>query len=94
MRNDRPPDSHMPRDVAKRIANRIAESNQPVVVTSRDGKPSRVFGYEEYTKMVELPHRVRPWEHRKQSRATPDPLGAVDAEPPVRLSRKDLYEED
>jgi len=84
----------MPRDVAKRIANRIAESNQPVVVTSRDGKPSRVFGYEEYTKMVELPHRVRPWEHRKQTQTTSDPLGAVDAEPPVRLSRKDLYEED
>jgi hypothetical protein len=93
MRNDRPPDSHMPRNVAKRIANRIAESNQPVVVTSRDGKPSRVFGYDEYTKMVELPHRVKPWEHRKQNKTIPDPLGAVDADPPVGLSRKDLYEE-
>ncbi len=94
MRNDRQPDSPLPRNVAKRIANRIAENNQPVVVTSRNGKPSRVFGYDEYTKMVELPHRVKPWEHRKQTKATPDPFGAVDAEPPVRLTRKDLYDKD
>lgn len=84
----------MPRSVGKRIAKRIAKNNQPVVVTSRDGKPSRVFGLDEYRKMVELPNRVRPWEHRKQKTATPDPLGAVDADPPTGLARKDLYERD
>jgi hypothetical protein len=34
---------------------------------------------------------VKPWKHRKQSSANPDPLGAVDADPPVGLRRKDLY---
>jgi len=94
MKTPRDPDGQMPRGIAKRIADRIAENNGPVVVTSRDGKPSRVFGYDEYRKMVELPHRVKPWEHRKQKRAPPDPLGAADADPPVGLRRKDLYEED
>ena len=94
MRNERQSNGHMPRDVAKRIAHRIAENNQPVVVTSRDGKPSRVYGYDEYKKMVELPQQVKPWLHRKQKPATPDPLGAVDADPPVGLGRRDLYEED
>jgi hypothetical protein len=87
-------EAHMPRSVGKRIAKRIAKNNEPVVVTSRDGKPSRVFGLDEYRKMVELPNKVKPWEHRKQKAAAPDPLGAVDAEAPVGLSRKDLYDRD
>jgi hypothetical protein len=87
-------EAHMPRSVGKRIAKRIAKNNQPVVVTSRNGKPSRVFGLDEYQKMVDLPNRVKPWEHRKRKTATPDPLGAVDADPPAGLSRKDLYERD
>lgn len=85
---------HMPRNVAKRIADRIAKNNEPVVVTSRAGKPSRVYGLEEYRKMVDLPNQVKPWEHRKEKKATPDPLGAVDADPPSGLSRRELYEED
>ena len=84
----------MPRSVGKRIAERIAKNNEPVVVTSRDGKPSRVFGLAEYQKMVDLPNKVKPWEHRKQKAAAPDPLGAVDAEAPVGLSRKDFYDRD
>ena len=84
----------MPRRVAKRIADRIAKSNAPVVVTSRGGKPSRVYGLEEYQKMVDLPNRVKPWERRKQESATPDPLGAVDADPPTGLGRRELYAED
>jgi hypothetical protein len=87
-------EAHMPRNVGKRIAKRIAKNNEPVVVTSRDGKPSRVFGLDEYKKMVELPNRVKPWEHRKQNAAAPDPLRAVDADPPGDLSRKDLYDHD
>jgi hypothetical protein len=43
--------------------------------------------------MVGLPHRIKPWERRKQSRTTLDPLGSVDADPPIGLSRKELYEE-
>ncbi len=86
--------AHMPRAVQKRIMKRTAESKEPIVVTIRDGKPSRIYGYGQYAKMVELPHRVKPWEHRKDERATPDPLGAVDAEPPRPLTRESLYEEE
>ncbi len=84
---------HMPRGVAKRIADRIAKNNEPVVVTSRGGKPSRVYGLDEYRKMVDLPGQVKPWEHRKNKKESPDPLRAVDAEPPTGLSRRDLYDE-
>jgi len=84
----------MPRSIGKRIAKRIAKNNEPVVVISLDGKPSRMLGLNEYQKMVDLPNRVRPWEHRKRKTATPDPLGAVDADPPAGLARKDLYERD
>ena len=84
----------MPRNVAKRIMKRASKSNESIVVTIRGGKPSRVFGYDEHRKMVELPHRVKPWEHRKGKAATPDPLGAIDARPPRPLTRKSLYEEE
>jgi hypothetical protein len=84
----------MPRNVAKRIADRIAKNDEPVVVTSRAGTPSRVYGLEEYQKMVDLPNQVKPWEHRKEKKTTPDPLGAMDADPPSGLSRQELYEED
>ena len=87
-------DGHMPRGVAKRIMKRAAGSNEPIVVTIREGKPSRVFGYKEHRKMVELPQRVKPWEHRKEKKTAPDPLGAFDAEPPASLNRKSLYEEE
>jgi len=85
---------HMPRSVARRIMKRAAESDEPIVVTMRGGKPSRVFGYTEHRKMVELPHRVKPWEHRKGKTAPPDPLGAIDARPPRPLTRKSFYEEE
>ena len=90
----RKPDGHMPRGVAKRIMRRSSESSEPIVVTIRGGKPSRVFGYKQYRNMEDLPHRVKPWEHRKGRRATPDPLGAIDAEAPFPLDRKSLYEEE
>jgi len=84
----------MPQNVARRIMKHAAESDEEVVLTFRQGKPSRVFGHKEYDKMVQLPHRVKPWEHRKKKEGTPDPLGAVDAEPPVGLSRRKLYDEE
>ena len=84
--------NQMPRDVARRIMKRAAESNESIVVTVRRGKPSRVFGYKKHRKMKELPLRVKPWEHRKGKAATPDPLGAIDARPPRPLTRKSIYE--
>lgn len=83
----------MPHSVARRIMERCA-TNEPFVVVPREGKPSRFFGVGKYNKMRELPNLVKPWEHRKKAKETPDPLGAVDADPPLGLSRKNLYEED
>lgn len=83
---------HMPRNVARRIMKRTAESDEPIVVTVRGGKPSRVFGFKEYKKMVALPGQVKPWEHRRERKNIPDPLGAIDAKPPGPLSREDIYE--
>lgn len=71
---------------------RIAESDEPIVITVRGGRPSRVFGFEEYKKMVSLPGQVRPWEHRREREKKTDPLGAIDAKPPEPLSREDIYE--
>lgn len=84
----------MPRSVARRIMKHAAESDEEVVLTFRQGKPSRVFEHRKYHKMVQLPHRVKPWEHRKQKKTAPDPLQAVDADPPTGLSRRELYEEE
>ena len=83
---------HMPRSVAKRIMKRTAESDEPIVITVRGGKPSRVFGFAEYKKMVALPGQVKPWEHRREKKRAPDPLGAVDSKPPGAISREDIYE--
>lgn len=83
----------MPRNVVKRIMKRAFESEEPIVVVVRQGKPSRVFGYEQYQRMVNLPREVKPWEHKKNANQAPDPLGAVDAEPPGPLTREALYEE-
>jgi hypothetical protein len=85
---------HMPRSVAKRIVERASQSGDPIVITSRKGKLSRVYGYTEYQKMVGLPQKTKPWEHRKTRRASPDPLGAIDAKPPSPLTRESFYEED
>jgi hypothetical protein len=84
----------MPRSFSKRLMRRAAEKGDPVIVTFRDGKPNRVFGHAEFHRMMELPHRVKPWEARKAKKEVPDPLGAVDARPPAELSRRDLYEDE
>lgn len=83
----------MPHNVAKRVMRHAATSKEPIVLTIRDGKPSRVFGYGQYQRMVQLPHQVKPWEHRKGHEPGPDPLGAIDAEPPSPLTRDSMYQE-
>jgi hypothetical protein len=88
------PNEHMPRSIAKRILDRGARGENAVVVVMRDGKPSRVFGLEEYLKMKELPRTVKPWEHRQDLAQPPDPLGAMDLGLLVSpLTREHMYEE-
>jgi hypothetical protein len=83
---------HVPRPVARSLLKHGARGAKKVVVVYRDGVPSRVFGYEEHQKMVELPKQVKPWEHRKDRATTPEPLGGVDAGVLGSLSRQDFYE--
>ena len=81
----------LPRRVAKKIMERAARG-EVVVVVSRGGKPSRVFGLEEYLKMRDLPRRVRPWSHRKREEPAPDPLGAVEGTVLMPVVRANIYE--
>ncbi len=84
--------SAMPRSVSKRIMKRAAEGRPLVITVDKNGKPSRVFGYEDYRRMKELPSEVKPWQHRKTNQSGPDPLGAVDGKVLGRLSRDEIYE--
>jgi hypothetical protein len=85
---------HLPRGVSKKLVERAARGEKVSVVVNRNGKPSRVFGLDEYLKMKKLPHQVKPWEHRKGQASVPDPLGAVDMGPLLSpLTREAMYEE-
>ena len=83
--------------VADSVETRCAR-NEVAVVVAALGKPSRVYGLEQYLKMCDLPRQVKPWEHRKsrakKSRTVPDPLGAVEGTVLGPLSRDFIYEED
>ena len=82
---------HMPRSVTRRILRRAALGS-PVVLTFRNGKPSRVFGLAEYLSMRELPQRVKPWEYRNDNAAPSDPLGAIEGRVLAGLGRDSIYD--
>lgn len=84
---------HMPRKVAQRIMARAARGEEAVVLTFRNGIPSRVFGLKEYLKICDLPNVVKPWMHRKTEGAVPDPLGAVEGTILMPITRENMYEE-
>ncbi len=81
----------MPREVARRIVARSAR-NEVAVVVPRRGKPARVFGLDKYVKMMEQPRKHKPWSYRKGQTAFPEPLGAVEGNVLVPLSRERIYE--
>lgn len=81
-----------PLAVSRRIMKRAAQGEEAVVVVLRDGRPTRVFGIAQYLKMMDLPPKVKPWQHRTV-RGSPDPLGAIDAGVVAPLTRERLYEE-
>jgi hypothetical protein len=82
----------MPQSVARRIMRRAASGEKTVVVTIRNGKPSQVFGFEEYLTIREVPKKVKPWEHRS-AKKSPDPLGAIAGKVLGPLTREDFYQE-
>jgi hypothetical protein len=85
--------SGMPRGVARRIMSRAKKGGPLVLTISRTGKPSRVYRYDEYQKMKQLPLEVKPWEHRKVKAKGPDPLGGVEGTVRESLSRDEIYKE-
>lgn len=85
------PIADMPKIVGRRIMQKLSQE-RAVVVTSRNGRPSRVFKLDEYMKRKELPSRTKPWQKRKQENKAPDPLGAVEGKVLGRLSRSEIYD--
>ncbi len=83
--------SSMPRAVARRIMKRAAKGDRALVVVIKNGKPSRVFGFEEYQNRKRLTKELRPWERRKRGK-TPDPLGAVKGTVIAPIRREQMYE--
>jgi len=87
------PGGPLPKEVQRRIMNLCSQGEKTCVVVMRNGKPTRVFRLDQYLKMRELPHEVKPWEHRKLNDLVPDPLGAVDGKVLSSLSRQEIYDE-
>ena len=84
---------HMPQAVARRISDKCSR-NEVAVVVPRNGKASRVFGMDAYQKMKEQPAKHKPWEGRRRSQSTPDPLGAIDGKIRLPLTRQNFYEQE
>jgi hypothetical protein len=59
----------MPKNVSKRIADRLKRHKAVVVVANKRGEASRVFGLEEYLHKSKVAKAVQPWKYRKQKDA-------------------------
>ena len=86
-------ETHLPRSVSRQILARAARGEKNVVVVIKNGKPSSVWGFNEYVARKELTKTVKPWKNRKLKTDVPDPLGAVDGAPIGLLTRDQIYEE-
>ncbi len=82
----------MPRRVARRIMARCARGEKKIVVVTKNGRPSSVFGFDEYLKMQDLPRKVKPWTGRKIQPRPSDELPSIDAGINMPLKRQDFYE--
>jgi len=80
----------LPRNVSKRIADRLKRHKAVVVVANTKGKAPRVFDLEKYLEKSKVARAVQPWKYRKQTKA-PDPLGAVEGRIVSSLSRDKIY---
>jgi hypothetical protein len=81
----------IPKKVEARLLARGAREGA-VVVVFRKGRPVRIFGFDEYVGMKDLPKKVKPWTRRK-ARPAPDPLGAIRGGRVLRpLRRSEFYD--
>lgn len=81
---------HVPRKVSRRILERAARGEKRVVVGIKDGKPSSVWGFDEYLARQEQTRAVGPWEGRKPRATATDPLGAIEGAPIGPLTRDQI----
>ncbi len=83
--------SRFPPKVARSILERGARGEKRLVVLLKNGLPSAVWGFEEYLERRTLPKKAKPPKKRRPHAEPPDPLGAVDGEPPKDLTRESMY---
>lgn len=93
-----PAEPPLPRNVARNIVRRAAQAaadgETALVLTVRQGKPSRVFGLKEYLKIKESALAATPHKRRKELQDIPDPLGAVDLGTLLLpITRENMYDE-
>ncbi|HET6204372.1 MAG TPA: hypothetical protein VFI25_16390 [Planctomycetota bacterium] len=84
--------SDFPRDVARRILRRAEQGEKAVVVVFKRGRPSRVFGLEEYRKQQQVPVKNQIWKRRRASGGGPNPLRAIEGRVLGSIRREDIYE--
>ena len=82
--------------IPKKVSDRLLERGRrerAVVGVFKKGRPVRIFGFDEYLRMKECPHKTRPWTRRGTARLL-DRLGVRTASRKVvsPLSRRDIYE--
>jgi hypothetical protein len=62
-------------------------------VFNKAGKPSSVWGFDQYLARRELTRTVKPWKRRQRNADVPDPLEAIDGTPVGPLTRDEIYED-
>src|SRR5262249_36191264 len=86
-------DAHLPRRISRRLLERGAQGEKRAVVVFKNGKPSSVWGFDEYLARQNLTKVVEPWKHRRdRTPAEIDPLGAVEGAPSGPITRDEMYE--
>lgn len=85
--------TYIPRSVSRKILERAARGERRIVVVIKRGRPSSVWGFDEYLARQKLTKTVEPWKNRKLKSDAPDPLGAIEGAPLGRLTRDQIYED-
>ena len=85
--------SRIPRNVIQRILERAARGERRIVVVIKNGRPSSVWGFDEYLARQELTKTVKPWKNRQRESEALDPLSAIEGAPLGPLTRDHIYDD-
>ena len=84
-----------PRKVARKILDRASRGAKRVVVVMNHGRPSTVWGFEEYLEHMKIPKKHKLTEKLQAKKGgLADRLGSIDAAPPRPLTRASMYDMD